>query len=535
MAGDQQVILIGLDGIGDSEISEWLADCTLPNLSSLSENGTYCDLISTHPPWTPCAWPSLLSGRNPGKHGVFDFFTSNGYDKNLIDRSDVDSLYLNEAVDSNEMVPLIINYPVTHPTTNLNEGAIIPGYLATEDVDFFPLEIRSEFEDKYGSYRIYPNYGSDDDEVEEYIDVARCRRDMARFLDERYNWDLMAVQFQVTDSIFHDLDNRFMIREILKEIDSFVDDIIDLGDKDTRVFIVSDHGMGNYEWTFYINSWLADNGYCETTEGDVEYFRQEKSKLKGDVNNDSKSSNLGSSVKVVSDILTQIGFSPQKIHRGLSKIGLAETVERLLPEEALIAAQNQVVDHENSKAFQLYFNSLGIHLNVKGRDPEGIIPKHEYDNEREELMTKLRKVRDPDGNLVFDEVKPREAVYSGKHLEDAPDILLVPRDYQYDVSGSILDTFRRNPHKNHKSEGILISDHSLGNIDQAKIYDIAPTIAAALGIPVDSNTDGTVLPGFEETVERKDWDELAGNYINQKSDNDTRSVEDRLADLGYME
>ncbi|WP_321112075.1 hypothetical protein [Halorussus salinisoli] len=132
-------------------------------------------------------------------------------------------------------------------------------------------------------------------------------------------------------------------------------------------------------------------------------------------------------------------------------------------------------------------------------------------------------------------MKPREEVYEGKHLEDAPDIVLFPREYRYDVSGSILDTFRKYPHKNHKPNGILISNRPLDEVTHPKIYDIAPTVAAELGIPVDSNTDGRVLTNTDEEVEREDWDTLAGDYICTQSQQDTSSVEDRLADLGYME
>ncbi|MCJ0618971.1 alkaline phosphatase family protein [Haloarcula hispanica] len=533
----ERVILLGLDGLGRAEIQSFLTPESLTVLEDTLQTGCYADLKSTNPPWTPCAWPSFLSGRNPGKHGVFDFFTNNGYDKNLIDRSSVDSPTLFEVADQTGITPIAVNYPVTHPSPDLDNGAVVPGYLATEDVEFSPSQLREEYEDEYGKYVIYPEYGADSDAVQEYTRVARHRRDMARFLDTRYEWDLMAVQFQVTDSIFHDLDDREKIRQVLENVDDFVGDIINLGDDDTNVFIASDHGMGDYEWTFYVNSWLAENGYCETTTGEEQYFRQAKDELKGESGEKGPSS-IVSAVGAAASALSAVGLSPRRIHQGLGTVGLDKTVERLLPEDALVAAQNQVVDHENSVAYQLLFNSLGVHLNVEGRESNGQVSPEEYDDVREELINDLSQVRDPDGNLVFDDVLPREEVYEGKHLEDAPDIVLVPRDYQYDVSGSIVDTFRRYPHKNHKPEGILISNRDL-DIDPetgASIYDVAPTVAAALGLPVDSETDGEVLGPFEAD-ERVDWDELAGEYreVADSESGPTDDVEDRLADLGYME
>ncbi|WP_363465080.1 alkaline phosphatase family protein [Halogeometricum borinquense] len=535
MEDREKVLLIGLDGLDSQEIQEWLSAGLLQTLSTIKDSGTYDDLLSTQPPWTPCAWPSLLSGRNPGKHGIFDFFTRDGYDKTLIKRPDVDSPYLFEVADAHGLTSLVINYPVTNPASALENGAVVPGYLAQEGVSFHPEGLREEYEAEYGDYIIYPEYGTDGDAVSEYVDVARCRRDMARFLDSRYDWDLMAVQFQVTDSIFHDLDDRDNIRQVLEKVDEFVGEIIDLGDEDPTVLIASDHGMGDYDWTFYINSWLAEHGYCEVTEGDSQYFRQQKDELKGKEDEVGGPSMLETTVKTVATSLSKVGFSPQRIHSGLSAIGVAGHVERLLPTEALVAAQNQVVDHKESKAFQLYFNSLGVHLNVEGRDPCGVIPDRDYDAVRSELISELKDVRDPVGDLVFDDVQPREEVYDGEYLEDAPDIVLTPRDYRYDVSGSILDKFRRYPHKNHKPEGIILSNRSLDIDGQAKIYDVAPTVAAALGLPIDSQTDGTNILNTDEQYDSEDWDELAEGYLGTDAETDTQSVEDRLADLGYME
>lgn len=532
--GKSEVILIGLDGLGFSEVNEWLNNECCENLIKIMKEGWGEDLMSTHPPWTPCAWPSLLSGRNPGKHGVFDFFIREGYEKTLISRQNVDSPYLFEVADAQSQTALIINYPVTHPASELQRGAVVPGYLAQEQVSFQPEGLREAYENKYGDYIIYPEYGADDNPVTEYVDVARCRRDMARFLDSKYDWDLMAVQFQVTDSIFHDLDDRDQIRQVLEKVDEFVGDIIALGN-DPTVIIASDHGMGDYDWTFYINSWLSEHGYCQVTDGKSQYFRQQKAELKGTDEKQSEPSVIESTVSAIASSLSKLGLSPQRIHSGLSTIGAANYVERLLPNEALVAAQNQVVNYENSKAFQLHFNSLGVHLNVEGRDPSGIIPESEYDSVRRELIEELKRVRDPVGEFVFDDVQPREEVYHGKHLEDAPDIILTPRNYRYDVSGSILDTFRRYPHKNHKPEGILLSNRPLTIDDHAEIYDIAPTVAAALGIPVDTQTDGKVLLNIGEEHDRVDWDEIAGGYADIDEESNTQSVEDRLADLGYME
>jgi len=531
--GNRRAILIGLDGVGQDEIHQWQNPESLSNLNRIARSGVKSDLFSTLPPWTPCAWPSLLSGLNPGEHGVFDFFTRKGYEKRLIDRQNVEAPYLSDVVAATDLTPLLINYPVTHPVPELDHGAVVPGYLSPENTEFYPENLRGEYEAEHETYAIYPEYGAETDIVENYVSVARHRRDMARFLDERYDWDLMAVQFQVTDSIFHDLDDRDKIRQVLEKVDEFVGDIVAL-DQDAAVFIVSDHGMGDYEWTFYINSWLAENGYADTTTGDEEYFRAKKEDLKG--KDDEETSLLQTSLGATTTALSTMGFPPNRIHRLLSSVGLAGTVERLLPEEALLAAQDQIVDYENSTAFQIFYNSLGIHLNLEGREPEGTVTEEQYDEVRSELIEELSQVRDPDGNLVFDDVLRKEEVYEGKNIEKAPDILLVPRDYQYDVSGSIVEPFRRNPHKNHKPEGIFVTNLEASEpLDDASIYDVAPTVAASLGLPIDTQADGEVLPVVEDHGKRADWSEMTEQYRTTERKSTDGDVEERLADLGYME
>jgi predicted AlkP superfamily phosphohydrolase/phosphomutase len=309
---------------------------------------------------------------------------------------------------------------------------------------------------------------------------------------------------------------------------------VDLGE-DPTVLVASDHGMGDYHWTFYVNEWLAEHGYCETTEGETEYFRTRKSELKGEE---------GEKKSAVTDLLgagmsaaSKVGLTPNRVHSALDSVGLARTVERLLPESVLVSAQNRTVDWERSDAFQIFFNSLGVHLNRAGREPAGTLSESDYEALRDELIEELGKIRDPDGELVFDEIKRKEAVYDGPHLEDAPDLLLYPRDYDYDVSGSIVGPFRRYEHQNHRPDGILVAAGPAladATLDRASILDVAPTLASLLDLPLDGDRDGSVLPVCQPSAEEVSWRSIADVDYGSAGGTDS-DVEERLADLGYME
>jgi predicted AlkP superfamily phosphohydrolase/phosphomutase len=73
------VIVIALDGATFDLLDPWLDEGVLPTLARLIAGGVSGRLSSTLPPITAPAWASFMTGKNPGKHGVFDFFPASCY------------------------------------------------------------------------------------------------------------------------------------------------------------------------------------------------------------------------------------------------------------------------------------------------------------------------------------------------------------------------------------------------------------------------------------------------------------------------
>ena len=70
----EKTVLIGLDG-GTFTIFDALIDeGVMPFLKEFLASSARADLLSVIPALTPPAWTSLMTGRHPGNHGVFDFF-----------------------------------------------------------------------------------------------------------------------------------------------------------------------------------------------------------------------------------------------------------------------------------------------------------------------------------------------------------------------------------------------------------------------------------------------------------------------------
>lgn len=70
-----KTIVFGLDGVCFDYIDPWIEDGSLPNLRDLIKKGGRSKLESCVPATTPSGWTSLTTGVNPGKHGIFGFYT----------------------------------------------------------------------------------------------------------------------------------------------------------------------------------------------------------------------------------------------------------------------------------------------------------------------------------------------------------------------------------------------------------------------------------------------------------------------------
>ena len=93
MGYSKKVVVIGLDGAPPELIFDrWLDE--LPTLRRLTSSGVYGELESTIPSITCPAWASMVTGRNPGRLGIYGFRNRTRYDYGQM--SFVDSSWVKE-------------------------------------------------------------------------------------------------------------------------------------------------------------------------------------------------------------------------------------------------------------------------------------------------------------------------------------------------------------------------------------------------------------------------------------------------------
>src|SRR3954453_1901135 len=68
-----KVFVLGLDGATWDVLAPMVRRGAMPHPARLIERGASGTLKSVFPPLSPVAWTAVMTGRNSGKHGVFEF------------------------------------------------------------------------------------------------------------------------------------------------------------------------------------------------------------------------------------------------------------------------------------------------------------------------------------------------------------------------------------------------------------------------------------------------------------------------------
>jgi len=522
-----QTLLIGVDAGDFQTIDPMLEAGELPNIQKLIEDGFRGTLSSSIPPWTPTAWTSLTTGKNPGKHGIFDFKIP-GTDK-LVNATDVQTNtiwdYVTEAGESS----IVVNVPVTHPATDIKR-VLIPGYLGPEVDDAIaqPEGILDELQQEIGEYRIYKSEKVSDGQslCEEYLRLLQMRADAMTYLCNEYQWTFAMVQFQRTDTVFHEIPEDQYIESVYRKLDDCIGQLISTIDA-SNTLVASDHGMGKTgDWDFRINTWLLENGYLETeTEG----YRAGWEKPTGETNSGKSTDNGSNILSKAAYAASLIGITPRRVEQGLKHFGLDEVAMRIIPNtwlQSALEGGGEGINVRSSKAFCPSGPGLGIICDDEGP--------------RERLLEELSSLRDPDNHRVFEWVREAEDLYDGPAVDLAPDLVAYPKEMSYYLSATLTaDTFVENRYTyNHAQDCVLLGsgkDITPVNDDfEADINDIVPTILSLLETPLDEEFDGEPIRAILKDVripESQYYDSV--NQASSKANKDV--VKSRLEDLGYME
>jgi predicted AlkP superfamily phosphohydrolase/phosphomutase len=193
----------------------------------------------------------------------------------------------------------------------------------------------------------------------------------------------------------------------------------------------------------------------------------------------------------------------------------------------------------------------GIYLNVVGVHPHGVVQPDEYHALREEIVRKLKSLRDPDtGQVIGGNLFLKEDVYSGPLAANGPDIIYLPMERTY-LPANLGFCSRRYIMQNlflpgnHHLNGVLIAAgkfiETAVPIKCASLMDLAPTIIYLLGGQIPRDIDGRVL---QEIITADFHRTNAIQFIDSADDKaepsdglsaaDRQNIITKLEELGYL-
>lgn len=526
-----QTLLIGIDGACRSILNPLFEAEKLPVLQSLIEDSVAGKINSQIPVTAASTWPTIYTGSNPGKHGVFGLLEFDGYDWSVVDSRSIRSPTLWEILDDHELTSVVVNAPVTHPPPAI-DGAIIPGHISPLAFDCHPSGLIDDVESRLGEYHVYPpsmnKEAPADRKIAEYRRLVASRGTTFRYLAEQFDPDFGFVHFQQTDTVVHEFPGeREKVHRVYKAVDAELGKIIEAVDPET-ILIVSDHGVTSYKQRFHVNEWLRNKGYVTGTAEGTGMPKW----CYGETQSDNESF-----VDQAVQIAAHVGVTSQRVGMLLEKMRLAEMVANYVP-DSVIRSGSEQVDFANSQAFVRSRVECGIRINLAGREPDGVVAADDYDHVRKNLIEELSRLEAPDGTPVFEKVVPREEVYHGPYIEKAVDIVTVPNDMKFYLTSWLADTQFEYPDGSgwdHTLSGIVAASGlavdetaSLGN---AHLFDVAPTVLETFGISPHDAMDGTPLPFVSPATEtgntRDRVANISGGSDTNHQDNNNTMAEPR--------
>lgn len=267
-------VIIGIDGVPHNLITNLTQSDVMPNMKRIIKRGTFKQMSSSIPEISSVAWSSIITGANPGQHGIYGFtdVAKGSYRMSFPNFSNlkVQPFWKDENCGSS----VIINVPSTYPVKEMN-GVHIAGFVALEmDKAVYPHSLVEELEEL--DYRIDVDSKKAHQSMELFLrdlDKTLSTRITAyRYLWNKIDWHTFMLVFTGTDRLQHFLYNAYEdeshrfhsdFLEHFRKIDEVLGEIDDRLNEDDLLIMLSDHGFERLEESVNVNVYLREQGFLK--------------------------------------------------------------------------------------------------------------------------------------------------------------------------------------------------------------------------------------------------------------------------------
>ncbi|NIT58599.1 MAG: hypothetical protein GWN00_20950, partial [Aliifodinibius sp.] len=154
MTDNTKVLVIGLDGATPELLMKGITEGKLPNLSKMMNDGVYGTLKSVVPPFSSPAWLSFMTGKNPGKLGIFSFQDRkpDTYEIRVANFQSIDSKSIWDILSEHGKKVGVLAVPTTFPPKKVN-GFLVSGWPIPQGATFtYPNDLQSKLHGLIGVY-----------------------------------------------------------------------------------------------------------------------------------------------------------------------------------------------------------------------------------------------------------------------------------------------------------------------------------------------------------------------------------------------
>ncbi len=550
-----RVFLLGWDGATWDILRPLMAEGRLPVLQSLMKKGVSGTLQSVFPPLSPVAWTTVMTGKNSGKHGIFEFLEHhhNPLQGKVNSSRAIKSELVWETAGRHGKRTVAGGVPMSYPPRPIN-GFFVGDFLSPADsADFSsdPAAFEAMKKSLGGKYRAWATVthdgGHEADALADLQSFLTEHLAAVEYMATHHEWDLFMYDLMATDRIQHELWHAWQpshmkakgrdltkIREgfihFWESLDAGVGRILEKLGPETNVILMSDHGFGPIEWYVNFNVWLLDEGFIKLINS--LYVRQKHWFFR-----------RGVTPEWIYKIMTKLGLADQRVSRFQGK---QDNFWDRLATSGFLSGKH--IDWSQTVAYA-QGNFGQIFLNIKGRQPNGCIEPADAPALIERIKERLLEIKHPEtGEPLVERVLERDELYSGPLSHMGPDLTVVLKDWNYRTIGLHEFTTHKTispafgPTGDHRMEGMIVGTGPAfepGAVPQnASLLDIAPTVLHLLGVPVPEDMDGRVLtellrPELRGELQKQEAVE-AGVSAADYGEDDDAVIQQRLADLGYL-
>ncbi len=460
MSFSPRIAVIGLDCAEASLVFDELRG-ELPHLTRLMEQGSYGPLRSCHPPITVPAWACMTSGYDAGQLGIYGFRNRRGWDYEPLSvsfSSQVAKPRLWDHFSAAGRSSVCLGVPQTFPILNPPRGVMVASFL-TPDKSMpwvHPPELATEVDRvAEGDYLIDVRNFRTNDKARLLADIhtmTRRRFQVAKHLLATQSWDLFFMVEMGVDRLHHGFWHycdpshprfagehnpyRWAIRDYYRELDALVGDLVQQIPQDVLLLLVSDHGAQPMQGGIAVNEWLVQKGYL---------------------------------------VLKEYPAEPTPPHR-------------------------LRVDWSKTVAWSEGGYYARIFLNVKGREPQGVIEPAEYERWRDRLIEETQALLGPHGEDLGTLVcRPQDLFHTCTGYP--PDLFCYWGRMRWRSVGTVgaghiyvEDNDLGPDEANHDWSGIFISRTPLANqpgkVDGLELLDVGVSLLQHAGLPVPADCAG---------------------------------------------